>query len=169
MTSFRSWMVIAPLAALLAASVVAAQGPGPGRGRGGPGGPGGPGAGFGGPAGIPLRELNLTDSQQDLVKNITEQYRQQNQKLMTDLRAASDAQRKAVEALPVNEAQIRSTMQALADLQTEMAIQQARMHGEIFAVLTPAQQEQAKKLQAQRDARASEQRERRGPRPPQSQ
>lgn len=167
MTSFRSWMVVAPLAALLAASVVAAQGPGPGRGRGGPG---GPGPGFGGPAGIPLRELNLTDSQQDLVKNITEQYRQQNEKLMTELRPATDAQRKAVEALPVNEAQIRSTMQALGDLQTEMAIQQARMRGEIFAVLTPAQQEQAKKLQAQRDARANERRERRGgPRPPQSQ
>ena len=42
-----------------------------------------------------------------------------------------------------------STTQALVEAQTELAIQQARMQSEIFALLTPAQQEQAKKLQAE--------------------
>ena len=67
-----------------------------------------------------------------------------------------DAQRKAVQTLPVNEGLIRSTTQALAEAQTEMAIQQARMQGEIFTLLTPAQQEQAKKLQAERETRAQQ-------------
>ena len=67
-----------------------------------------------------------------------------------------DAQRKAVETQPVNEGLIRSTTQALADAQTEMAIQQARMQGEIFTLLTPAQQEQLKKLRAARETRAQQ-------------
>ena len=62
-----------------------------------------------------------------------------------------DAQRKAVETIPVDEGLIRSTTQALADAQTEMAIQQARLRSEIFALLTPDQQAQARKLQAERN------------------
>ena len=38
-----------------------------------------------------------------------------------------EAQRKAVETIPVDEGLIRSTTQALVDAQTEMAIQQARL------------------------------------------
>jgi Spy/CpxP family protein refolding chaperone len=170
-TAMRSWRtitVVAALGAALAGGVAAAQGPGRGRGGPGFGGPGGPGF-PGGPGGLPLRELNLTDSQQELIRNITQQYREQNQKLAADLRSAADAQRKAVEALPVNEGQIRTTMQALAEVQTEMALQQARMHAEIFGVLTPAQQEQARKLQAEREARFAQQRQRREQRGQQSQ
>ena len=70
-----------------------------------------------------------------------------------------DAQRKAVDTIPVDEGLIRSTTQALVEAQTEMAIQQARLQGEIFALLTPDQQAQARKLQAERN-----QRQPRGPR-----
>ena len=152
MTMFRSLTVTAVVAALLAGGVAAAQGPGRGP-RGGPGGFRGPG----GPAGLgvelPLRQLNLTDQQQQLVRDIGQQYRDQNQKLAERMREATTAHRAAVEKLPVDEGLIRNTMQALADVQTELAIQQARMHAEIFAILTPAQQEQAKKLQAERQNR----------------
>jgi len=55
---------------------------------------------------------------------------------------------------------IRSSTQAMVEAQTELAIQQARMQSEIFALLTPAQQEQAKKLQAEREARMQQRRER---------
>jgi hypothetical protein len=61
----------------------------------------------------------------------------------------------------VNEALIQSTIQALVEAQTELAILRARMQSEIFStVLTPAQQEQATKLRADREARMQEQRER---------
>ena len=153
MNRFRALAVIAALTSVLAVGVAAAQGPGPGRGGRGPGGPGFPGGPGGG---LPLRELNLSETQQQQIRDITQQYRDQNRQAAEQLRAAMDAQRKAVETQPVNEGLIRSTTQALTDAQTEMAIQQARMQGEIFTLLTPAQQEQAKKLQAERETRAQQ-------------
>jgi len=164
MNRFRAFALGAVVTALLAGGVAAAQGPGAGR-RGGPGGFGGPGPGGrggpGGPGGLPLQALNLTDAQQDQVKQLTQQFRDQNQSVGEQLRAAMEAQRAAVEKMPVDEGLIRSTTQALVDAQTEMAIQQARLQSEIFALLTPAQQDQLQKLKAEREARFEQQRQQR--------
>ena len=159
MTRFRALTLTAVLAGLLAGGVVFAQGPGR---RGGPGGFGGPGGPVrpGEPGGLPLQALNLTDTQQDQVKQLIQQYRTQNQNVGEQLRSAMEAQRKAVETLPVDEGQIRSTTQALIEAQTEMAIQQARLRSEIFALLTSDQQAQVRKLQAERNQRAQQQRQR---------
>ena len=154
MTRFRALTLTAVLAGLLAGGVAFAQAQGPGR-RGGPGGFGGPGPG--GPGGLPLQALNLTEAQQDQIKQLTQQSRQQNQNVGEQLRSAMEAQRKAVETIPVDEGLIRSTTQALVEAQTEMAIQQARLHSEIFALLTPDQQAQVRKLQAERNQRAQQQ------------
>jgi Spy/CpxP family protein refolding chaperone len=165
MNRSRAFILVAVFAAMAAAGAAYAQGPGFGRGgRGadGFGGPGGPG-GFGW---LPLRQLSLSETQQQQIRDVAEQYRQQNQQPAEQLRAATDARRKAIEAMPVNEGLIRSTTQALVEAQTELAVQQARMRSEIFALLTATQQEQLKKLQADRESRI-QQRERRGPRPQQ--
>ena len=141
MKRFRSLTLTAALAVLLAGAVYA-QGPGPGgRGRGPDG---------GGGMGLPLRALNLTDAQQAQVRTMTQQNRQQNRAAFERLRTAQDAQRKAVATIPMNEALIRSTTQELAEAQTEVAIQQARLQTEIFGLLTPEQQAEAKKLQTER-------------------
>lgn len=154
MNRFRSFALVSTVASVLAVGAVAAQGPGDGRGgRGGPGGPGFPGGPGGG---LPLRELNLSDTQQQQARDVTQQYRDQNRQAAERLRTAMDAERKAVQTLPVNEGLIRSTTQALVEAQTELAIQQARMQSEIFTLLTPAQQEQAKKLQAERESRVQQ-------------
>ena len=161
MSRFRCFTMTVVLAGVVAAGAVYAQGPG-GRGRG----PGGFGLGFGGPGGrggpggLPLRELNLSETQQQQIRDVTVQFRDQNRAAAEQLRLAMDAQRKAVETMPINEGLIRSTTQALAEAQTEMAIQQARMQGEIFQLLTPVQQEQARKLQAEREAQMQERRDR---------
>jgi Spy/CpxP family protein refolding chaperone len=105
--------------------------------------------------------LNLTDAQRDQVQQLMQQFREQNQTIGEQLRTAMDAQRTAVEKIPVDEGLIRSTTQALVEAQTEMAIQQARLQSEIFALLTPAQQEQAQKLRAEREARFGQQRQQR--------
>jgi protein CpxP len=152
MTRFRAFTLTAVLAGLLAGGIAFAQGGGPGR-R-GPGGFGGPGPG--GPGGLPLQALNLTETQQDQIKQLTQQYRQQNQNIAEQLRTAMEAQRTAVETIPVDEGRIRATTQALADAQTEMAIQQARLRSDIFAMLTPDQQAQARKLEAERTQRAQQ-------------
>jgi len=152
MTRFRAFTLTAVLAGLLAGAIAFAQGGGPGR-R-GPGGFGGPGPG---PGGLPLQALNLTETQQDQIKQLTQQYRQQNQNIAEQVRTAMEAQRTAVEAIPVDEGRIRATTQALVDAQTEMAIQQARLRSDIFAMLTPDQQAQARKLEAQRSERVRQQ------------
>jgi Spy/CpxP family protein refolding chaperone len=163
MTRFRSLTLTAVLAGLLASGIAFAQGPGPGR-RGGPGGFGGFGGpgpgGRGGPGGLPLQALNLSEAQQDQIKQLMQQYRQQNQNVGEQLRTAMEAQRKAVETMPVDEGLIRSTTQALVEAQTDMAIQQARLQSEIFALLTPDQQAAARKLQAERNQRGAQRRQR---------
>ena len=165
MNRFRILTLVGVIAALLVTGFVYAQDPGgPGmRGRGmrggGPGGPGGPG-GFG--QGLMVRQLNLTDAQKDQFRTITQQHRDQNKATMERLRTAMEAARKAVQTMPVNEALIRSTTQDLADAQAEAAIQRAHLQSELFALLTPDQQAQAKKLQAQRESRMQQPRPRRG-------
>jgi periplasmic protein CpxP/Spy len=144
----------AVMAAMLATGVSTyAQGQGFGRRGGGPGGP----AGFGGPGlALPLRELNLTDAQRQQVQSIRDRHRDEAQQIGERLRTAMEAQRKAVEAVPVNESLIRSTTQELADVQADAAIAQAHARGEILAILTADQRAQLTKLQADRQARAEQ-------------
>jgi periplasmic protein CpxP/Spy len=151
MHRLRSFVVIATFIALVAAVAVYAQGPGFGRGGGPFGGRGGFGPDL---AGLPLRQLNLTETQQQQIRDVTQQYRDQNRQAAEQLRVAMEAQRTAVDTLPVNEGLIRSTTQSLVEAQTELAIQRARMQADIFTLLTPAQQEQLKKLRAERQAQA---------------
>jgi periplasmic protein CpxP/Spy len=152
MTRFRSFTVAAVLTALMAGGAAFAQGPG---GRGGRG-----AGGFGPGGGLPLRALNLTDAQQEQVRTLTQQFRTQNRETAERLHAAMETQRKAVEAIPVNEELIRATTRELAEAQAEVAIQRARLNAEIFGMLTPEQQAEAKKVQAERATRAQQRGER---------
>ena len=156
MNRFRSLATGVALLALLATSVAFAQGPRSG-GFGGRGGPGGP-LGRGG-AGLALNELNLTDAQREQVREIRERYREQTQSLARRLSEAADKQRQAIETLPVNETLITSATQDMTQVQVEVAIQEARLNGEVWSVLTPEQQAQATKLRAERKARMEERRQ----------
>ena len=146
---------------LLGCAFALAQRPGFGPGDQGPG-PGG----FG--AGLMLRDLNLTDAQQQQVRQLTEQLREQSRTLVEAVRKGEEARRDAVEAVPVDEPRIRAAMQQLGDAQTELAILQARFHSDVYALLTPDQQAQAQKVRADREARLKQRQQRlqqRGPRP----
>ncbi len=147
MKRFRSLTLTAALAVLLAGGAMYAQGPGPGGRTGrGPG-------GFGPGGGLPLRALNLTEAQQQQVSTLAQQNREQTRTVTDRLRTAMEAQRKAVATIPVNEALIRSTTEELVEAQTDMAIQRARLQSEIFALLTPEQQADAKKMQTEHETR----------------
>jgi periplasmic protein CpxP/Spy len=153
-------MIGAAVAGLLVATLAFAQGPrGHGRGPGGPGGfgmggPGGP-FGMGGP-GLGLGMADLTDAQEQQVRDIRMRNRDAIQASAEQLRVAHDAQRKAMETLPVDEGQIRAAAQALADVEADVAVQAARLRAEIWAVLTPAQQTQIAKQRETREARMRE-------------
>ena len=143
------------------ATALLAQGPGgPGRGA-GPFGPGG--RGFA--EGFALGQLNLSDAQKQQVQSIMQQHRQQAQRVMQRLEQAMQAQRAAVNQVPVNEAAVRQAAAALAAIEADVAVDRARLHADIFNVLTVEQQEKAKQLEAQAQSRAQERRQR-APRQP---
>jgi periplasmic protein CpxP/Spy len=154
MSRFRCVVLTAMVALMAAAGVVAyAQAdPGGAPGRGGPRAPGrilglAPGGG------LPLARLNLTPAQQDQIRQLRQQARGQNRAAAAQLRAAMEARRKAVATLPVDEGLIRSTTQALADAETTVAVEQATLRSDIFALLTPDQQARVKTLEAARAGR----------------
>ena len=152
MNRFR-WMTAAVLAATLGVGAAAfAQGP---RG-GGPDGRIGRGAGARGGLGLPLASLNLTQAQQDLIRDIRERNREEMRRIDSRLNEAHAAQRQAVSAIPLNESAIRAATLALAEVQAELAILQARVQNEIFGALTSEQQAQVKKAQAERAQRVQE-------------
>jgi Spy/CpxP family protein refolding chaperone len=147
----------AVMAAMLATGAnTYAQSPGFGHRGGGPGRPG-----LGGPGlALPLRQLNLTDAQQQQVQSIRERHRDEAKQIAERLRTAMEAQRKAVETVPVNDSLIRSTTQELAEVQADAAVARAHARSEILALLTADQRAQLTKLQADRQARFQQQRER---------
>ncbi len=170
------WMFTLPLVALLAAAgtnhVQAQGGPGrpqadrpsdrpgadgPRRGPGGPHGPGGPAGGrfgggrFGG-ADLPLRQLDVSDAQRQQIRAILDKAREEARPSAERLRTAAEARRTAMEAVPVNEGQIRQTTQALAAAEAEVAIARAHARADVLAQLTPDQQQKLRQLQQSRRA-----------------
>lgn len=161
MTRSRMVKVVtgAVAAIALAATVAFAQGPrggfGPGHGGFGPGGPGGR-AGMMGPGGLGLGQADLTDAQEQQVRDIRMRHQEAMAAVGERLRAAHEAQRKAVEAMPMDEGAIRAAVGAAAEVEADAAVQMARIRAEIWAVLTPEQQAAAAKRLATRDARMQE-------------
>lgn len=102
---------------------------------------------------LELRGLNLTDAQEQQVRDIRRQEREGTEALRATIRAAAAAQQAAIRQLPVNEGLIRETTAALSELQAEVAIRQAHLHSQVWAVLTPAQQARATQIRAEREAR----------------
>jgi protein CpxP len=150
MNRLRTLLLIPVLASVLAGGVASAQGAGPE----------GPRRGGGGNAGLALGALNLTDAQQEQIRALRQQHREQTRAVAMRLREALQAQRNAAEAMPFNEQAIRATTQELVEAQTEMALQQARLRGDIYNLLTADQQAEVAKLREDRDARQAQRRQR---------
>jgi len=143
------WMAPFVAAALVAAGVVAyAQGPGPGR----------PGRLSG--DGVVARGLDLSETQRQQIRTVTDQHRDAVRAAVDRVATAREAQRKVLAAMPLDEGQVRASTQAIVDAETELALERARIRGEVFALLTPEQQAQAQKAQAARESRLQERRER---------
>ena len=148
MVRFRSFTAGVVVAGLLASTVAFAQGPrkGPGNRRGE----------LGAGAGLPLRQLNLTEAQQTQLQQIREQHRADMESARTKLASARRAQQDAIQNAPSDEARITQLTQDLTEAEVAVAIQSARLNTAILGVLTAAQKEQLAKLRSER----SEQRNR---------
>jgi len=156
MTITKRWIVPGALALALSvgagALVLAQVGPG---GPGGPYGPGfGPGFGpgrMGGPGAMmmPMRQLGLTDAQREQVKGIMQSHRDEAKAIGERLGPARKALQDAITQAPVNEGLIRQRAAELAAVEADAAVARARLHAEVFAILTPEQQKKATELRAQ--------------------
>ena len=132
-------LIAASVVAALAggAAVAVAQGPGPGGpGFHGRGGRGGPGADFG------LRGIELTNEQRDQVRKIQESHRAEFDAVRTRVREAHRGFAEATTAATIDEAAIRARSTDVAAAMAEEAILGAKVRAEIFAILTPEQQQQ---------------------------
>ncbi len=130
--------------------------------RGGPGGPGGP-MGMLGPR-LAAR-LNLTDAQKEQLKNIRESHREELKALGDRARAARRGVQAAVTAETLDEGLIRAQAAELSTIESDLAVAHARIHADVFRILTPEQQSQAREAQSQMQQRQSQRGGRRSQRP----
>ena len=160
----------AALVAVAGTALVHAQAqstPAPLERQAGPGGPGGPwGHGFGrrGPGGPMgdfgvLRGLDLTEDQRAQVRQIMQGHRDEFRAVEQRLQAAHRAQQEAVEATPFDENAVRARAADVAAIQADAVVLRAKVHSDVFAVLTPEQQAKAAELKAQREQRMQERRQ----------
>ena len=136
-------LVAAGVAALLAAvplAVVAQEGHGQWHGR----------RGFMGGGLAGMRQLGLTDEQRQQVRAAMESHRDEFKAIGERVRTARDAQQAAIEQVPLNEPQIRAASTELAAAEADAAVLRARVHEQVFSLLTPDQQAKAKTLAAER-------------------
>jgi protein CpxP len=117
--------------------------------------------------GLPLAQLNLSDDQRQEIRRIMDQHRTERQAVMQRLREARRAQADVVQAVPADEAAIRARSAEAAKAETDAALLRAKVHTEIFNVLTPDQQAKLKELRAEREQRREQRRSQRQAAPPQ--
>ncbi|MGE0816275.1 MAG: Spy/CpxP family protein refolding chaperone [Vicinamibacterales bacterium] len=170
--------VVAGLALVVGAtSALGAREQGPAGQRGGfQRGPGMRGPGPGGPMGpmLPgLRQLGLTDAQRDQIRSLMDAHKGEFEAHAQALGPARKALDDAVTAEAFDEATVRQRAADLAAVEAEGAVLRARIHSEVWALLTPDQQQKARDLKAQAEQRRGQMRERmqqrreqRGQRPP---
>jgi periplasmic protein CpxP/Spy len=131
---------------------------GPARQRMGPGGPGGPGFGPGpggplGDLGFQLRGLELTDAQREQVRGVMQSHDAAFKEIGERMRTARQALDGVVTADTVDEAGIRAKAAEVAAVDADAAVLRARVHQEVFSLLTAEQQAKARELRAQMQER----------------
>ncbi len=90
--------------------------------------------------------LDLTNQQKDQLKNLFDKKWQERQSMRAKMQTSRDSLREYKQGKEFNESDFRAIVQKHADLKTEMMVQRAKTRQQVFAVLTPEQQQKAEKL-----------------------
>ncbi|MEA3544152.1 MAG: Spy/CpxP family protein refolding chaperone [Thermodesulfobacteriota bacterium] len=90
--------------------------------------------------------LDLTDQQKDQVKNLLENKWRDRQSARAEMLASRENLREYRQGKEFNETEFRTKAQKHADFKTEMMVQRAKTKQQIFAILTPEQQQKAENL-----------------------
>ena len=90
--------------------------------------------------------LDLSASQQEQLEALFEKQWQGNETLREKMQTVRDEMREARFAKPFNEADFRAKAAKQAEMKTDMLVEREKMRQEVYAILTPEQQEKAEKL-----------------------
>ena len=105
--------------------------------------------------GMAANRLGLTDAQKQQMKSIRQSHREELRALAERLATARTSLRDAMTADSVDEAAIRQRNADFAAVQADIDVARARERADMYQVLTPDQQAQAKALQNRARGRAS--------------
>ena len=113
------------------------------------------GRGFGHRAGFAkfAEKLNLTDAQKEQIKQITETSKAKVQPLMENMKTIRQQLKEATADGQFNEAQVQALATQQANISAQLIVERERTKTQIFQVLTPEQQAQAKQMKEQRKER----------------
>ena len=132
-------ILLLSLVAVLAYTFVMAQSPGRMQGFGPP--PGGPG--------LPFRELNLTDAQQQQIKAIFQQESQSTADLRNQVKTESEALHQLETVATFDAAAYKAAAVALGNTQAELMTAHATAFNQIYnQVLTQDQRDKLKQIEA---------------------
>ena len=109
-----------------------------------------------------LKQLSLTDAQDEAIRKIADQNRDDGRALAEQLRAARGLLAETVMAEVVNESAIRARAAEVAALEADSAVQRAHVNAQIWAVIAPDQRAELREIQADLKVRVAERRARLG-------
>ena len=94
--------------------------------------------------------LDLTEQQKGQLETLFEKKWQDRQSMRTEMEASRKTLREYKQGNNFDESEFRAIAQKHADLKAEMMVQRAKTKQQVFAVLTPEQQQKAEKLRGMR-------------------
>ena len=110
-------------------------------------------------------KLNLTDDQKTQMKAIMQKERTTLQPLHQQERQIEQQLRQYVEG-NFDQAKVSALAAQKAQIQAQLTVEQARVHNQLYQLLTSDQKDQLKQMQAKRDARMQERMNKQAPAPP---
>jgi len=105
-----------------------------------------------------LRDLDLSETQQDTIRGIGEQNRETGQAMAEQVGAARMALNETVLSESFNEGNVRTLAAQLAALEADAAVQRAYVSSQIWQVLTSGQKAELRELQTDAMEQRMEQR-----------
>ena len=121
---------------------------------------GGEGRGFALRRELGIRHLDLSEAQQEQVRGILESHRAELTNIRERLRVAFRNLNDVVTAGSFDEAAVRSRSAEVAAVQSDAAVLRAKVHSEVWSILTGEQQQEAAELKAKMLERMEQRRQR---------
>ena len=103
-----------------------------------------------------ILQLNLTDAQKEQLKTLTESHKDEFKTIADNMMAKRGQLGDLVTADTIDEAAIRAKSAEIAAVEADAAVLRAKVHAQVFALLTPEQQAKAKQLRADGKGRSKD-------------